>query len=39
MVYSIIEEHYGSIRVDSPIDQGRGTRFVIDLPAFAGQGE
>ena len=39
MVYSIIEEHYGSIRVDSPIDRGRGTRFVIDLPAFAGQGE
>jgi PAS domain S-box-containing protein len=39
MVYSIIEEHDGSIRADSPIDGSRGTRFVIELPAFTGQGE
>jgi Na+/proline symporter/signal transduction histidine kinase len=33
LVYSIIEDHYGHIRVESPIDQQRGTRFVIELPA------
>lgn len=39
MVYSIIEEHYGSIRADSPVDGSRGTCFVIELPAFTSQGE
>ncbi|GAA5129684.1 sensor histidine kinase [Alloalcanivorax gelatiniphagus] len=35
LVYSIIEDHRGTVRVESPIDNGRGTRFVIELPAFA----
>ena len=34
LVYSIVEEHYGQITVDSPIDDAtrRGTRFTITLP-------
>lgn len=34
MVYSIIEEHKGSIRVESPIDAltQTGTRFIVTLP-------
>ena len=32
LVYSIIEDHHGSIRVESPIEQDYGTRFVISLP-------
>ena len=36
LVYSIIEEHYGQITVDSPIDDAtqRGTRFTITLPRY-----
>ncbi|MFW9605208.1 MAG: sensor histidine kinase, partial [Pseudomonas sp.] len=34
LVYSIIEEHYGHISIDSPCDaqQQRGTRFRLTLP-------
>ncbi len=34
LVYSIIEEHYGQIDIDSPADPEtqRGTRFRITLP-------
>ena len=34
LVYSIVEEHYGRIDIDSPIDPdtSRGTRFRISLP-------
>lgn len=37
LVYSIIEEHYGQITVDSPIDEAtmRGTRFTITLPRYS----
>jgi signal transduction histidine kinase len=34
LVYSIIEDHGGSIRVDSPVAEGRGTRFTIELPVY-----
>lgn len=34
LVYSIIEDHFGSIRAESPIDNGTGTRFIITLPRF-----
>lgn len=36
LVYSIVEEHYGQIKIDSPIDPEahRGTRFQITLPRF-----
>lgn len=36
LVYSIVEEHYGNIQVESPLDPetGRGTRFVLRLPAY-----
>ena len=36
LVYSIVEEHYGQITVDSPIDAAtqRGTRFTITLPRY-----
>ncbi len=35
MVYSIIEEHYGSVQIVSPADkaQNRGTRVILTLPA------
>ncbi len=35
LVYTIVEEHYGSIHVESPADSitARGTRFSIRLPA------
>ncbi|MCC6074202.1 ATP-binding protein [Pseudomonas sp. GCM10022188] len=38
LVYSIIEEHYGQITIDSPADPElqRGTRFRITLPRFGG---
>ena len=32
LVYSIIEEHFGSISVESPITEEGGTRFIIRLP-------
>ncbi|QJD60281.1 PAS domain S-box protein [Pseudomonas sp. gcc21] len=37
LVYSIIEEHYGQITIDSPIDAAtmRGTRFTITLPRYS----
>ncbi|MBZ2189434.1 ATPase [Alcanivorax sp. JB21] len=35
LVYSIIEDHFGSIRAESPIADGRGTRFVITLPRYS----
>lgn len=40
LVYSIIEEHYGQITVDSPVDQAtmRGTRFTITLPRYSAIG-
>ena len=36
LVYSIIEEHYGHINIQSPADeiQGNGTCVVISLPRF-----
>ncbi|ERP89057.1 ATPase [Alcanivorax sp. P2S70] len=35
LVYSIIEEHFGSISVESPICDAGGTRFIIRLPIHA----
>ncbi|MGY8812561.1 MAG: sensor histidine kinase [Pseudomonadales bacterium] len=37
LVYSIIEEHYGQITIDSPIEHTpqRGTRFTITLPRYS----
>jgi PAS domain S-box-containing protein len=32
VVYSIIEEHRGNIVITSPVAQGRGTRFTLQLP-------
>ncbi len=34
LVYSIIEEHHGSVQIESPVDkaQNRGTKVVISLP-------
>lgn len=32
LVYSIIEEHSGMIHIDSPVQDGHGTRFTITLP-------
>jgi signal transduction histidine kinase len=36
LVYSIVEEHYGNIQVDSPLntDSGGGTSVRIRLPAY-----
>jgi PAS domain S-box-containing protein len=36
LVYSIVEEHYGHITIDSPADaeRQRGTRFRVTLPRF-----
>ncbi len=36
LVYSIIEDHYGHISIDSPAntEQGNGTRVVISLPRY-----
>jgi len=36
LVYSIIEEHYGNIQVESPAnpETGKGTCFRLRLPAF-----
>ncbi|MBD9482434.1 PAS domain S-box protein [Pseudomonas sp. PDM14] len=36
LVYSIVEEHYGQITIDSPADadQQRGTRFRVTLPRY-----
>ncbi len=36
LVYSIIEEHYGHIQINSPADrtQGRGTEVTITLPLY-----
>ena len=35
LVYSIIEDHHGTVWVESPIDGDRGTRFIIELPRFS----
>ncbi len=35
VVFSIIEEHHGNIHVTSPVAQGRGTCFTIQLPLLA----
>ncbi|MEK9766168.1 MAG: HAMP domain-containing sensor histidine kinase, partial [Thalassolituus sp.] len=32
LVYSIIEEHYGHIAIDSPLASGRGTCVTVSLP-------
>jgi len=32
LVYSIIEEHYGHITIDSPLANGRGTCVKVSLP-------
>jgi len=34
LVYSIIQEHYGSIQIESPVDvaENRGTRVILTLP-------
>lgn len=32
VVYSIIKDHQGTITIESPIADGRGTRFIIRLP-------
>ncbi len=34
LVYSIIEDHFGSIRAESPTQGDHGTRFIITLPRF-----
>lgn len=34
LVYSIIEDHQGTVRVESPVEGDQGTRFIIDLPAY-----
>jgi PAS domain S-box-containing protein len=36
LVYSIVEEHYGQIAIDSPLDplKQRGTRFRVTLPRY-----
>lgn len=34
LVYSIIEDHFGTIRAESPIKGNIGTRFIITLPQF-----
>jgi PAS domain S-box-containing protein len=38
LVYSIVEEHYGQITIDSPADpqKQRGTRIRVTLPRYAG---
>ncbi|WP_246481064.1 ATP-binding protein [Motiliproteus sediminis] len=37
LVYSIIEEHYGSVQIESPVDntQNRGTRVIMTLPLLS----
>ena len=34
VVFSIIEEHQGNIHITSPVAQGKGTRFTIQLPGI-----
>jgi PAS domain S-box-containing protein len=34
VVFSIVEEHQGNIHITSPVAQGRGTRFTIQLPLY-----
>ncbi len=38
LVYSIVEEHYGQIMIDSPTDPvtGQGTRIRVLLPRYLG---
>jgi len=37
LVYSIIEEHQGTIRVESPLGEKGGTRFIVSLPVHRQQ--
>jgi signal transduction histidine kinase len=39
LVYSIIEDHSGSIHAQSPIKDDQGTRFIITLPAVTAHTE
>ncbi|MGH1485810.1 MAG: ATP-binding protein [Cellvibrionaceae bacterium] len=34
VVFSIVEEHQGNIHITSPVAQGKGTRFTIQLPLY-----
>lgn len=34
LVYSIIEEHYGQLTIESPVSQGRGTCVKVSLPRY-----
>ncbi len=34
LVYSIVDEHGGQIEVNSPVEDGTGTEFIITLPAM-----
>lgn len=34
LVYSIIEEHYGHIGIESPVNDGRGTCVKVSLPRY-----
>lgn len=36
LVFSIIEEHNGNIHITSPVAQGKGARFTIQLPLYIG---
>ncbi|MCG8518469.1 MAG: ATP-binding protein [Pseudomonadales bacterium] len=39
LVYSIVEEHYGNIQVDSPVADERGTCVRLRLPAYEADAE
>jgi signal transduction histidine kinase len=34
LVYSIVEEHYGHISIESPVTDGRGTCVKVSLPRY-----
>lgn len=34
LVYSIVEEHYGQLVIESPVSQGRGTCVKVSLPRY-----
>ena len=34
LVYSIVEEHYGQVQIESPAHQGRGTCVKVSLPRY-----
>ncbi|MFT6917243.1 MAG: Na+/proline symporter/signal transduction histidine kinase [Motiliproteus sp.] len=37
LIYSIIQEHYGSVQIESPVDvaENRGTRVILTLPRIS----